>query len=560
MAADKGLIESVGKAYRSMNTTTDISPISGAVVSAVKDIASAIAAKKEEKKKQDAKDRARAEAASDTFTNMLAKDGSKVKTKQGLALLGSWGSSNRSQYLKINKLQKDLDVGSEEYQSYEQQKLDIINGSGAIGGDLAEWEEEMTRLATLEMDNFTNANTTASINVMEDMRLGKYELVKSSDNNNSFDVVYDGKTYTQDEFEDLMPKSKNPAVIKQMAALNEYALNEGKKGIEFNEVDIESKISASRNNFDDPSESERTALASFLTDDYLGASVDFSEKSYLGEVLMGHEIAEGEPGYGMSVEDAQKEALDYLYGDTTRNKDEQGVLTGGGYENGQLYRAMKNMHTKAYEPHQNKIDESNRIAEAAALSASSVKTGDSDTNYKTPTGIEKLDKQDYYSTSENSPLTKTTTNGTRLVSVNELFNKSSVALENLRDLEFDIKEYSGNTDLDFKIEKIPIEKSNLYDTSTIPTDISGENQKSIIRISVRDNSKKVTQEDDEGDMKLDENGNIKYFYPKRALFKEFSSVEKLERYIREQAIKYGNSLSNVQTSSKANTASGQAIN
>ena len=361
MAADKGLIESVGKAYRSMNTTTNISPISGAVVSAVKDVASAIAAKKEEKKKQDAKDRARAEAASDTFTNMLAKDGSKVKTKQGLALLGSWGSSNRGQYLKINKLQKDLDVGSEEYQSYEQQKLDIINGSGAIGGDLAEWEEEMTRLATLEMDNFTNANTTSSINAMEDMRLGKYELVKSSDNNNSFDVVYDGKTYTQDEFEDLMPKSKNPAVIKQMAALNEYALNEGKKGIEFNEVDIESKISASRNNFDDPSESERTALASFLTDDYLGASVDFSEKSYLGEVLMGHEIVEGEPGYGMSVEDAQKEALDYLYGDTTRNKDEQGVLTGGGYESGQLYRAMKNMHTKAYEPHQNKIDESNAI-------------------------------------------------------------------------------------------------------------------------------------------------------------------------------------------------------
>lgn len=366
MAADKGLIESVGKAYRSMNTTTDISPISGGVVSAVKDITSAIATKKEEKKKQDAKDRARAEAASDTFTNMLAKDGSKVKTKQGLALLGSWGSSNRGQYLKINKLQKDLDVGSEEYQSYEQQKLDIINGSGAIGGDLAEWEEEMTRLATMEMDSFTNANTTPSINAMEDMRLGKYELVKSSDNENSFDVVYNGKTYTQDEFEDLMPKSKNPAVIKQMAALNEYALNEGKKGIEFNEVDIESKISASRNNFDDPSESERTALASFLTDDYLGASVDFSEKSYLGEVLMGHEIIEGEPGYGMSVEDAQKEALDYLYGDTTRNKDEQGVLTGGGYENGQLYRAMKNMHTKAYEPHQNKIDENNRIAEAAA--------------------------------------------------------------------------------------------------------------------------------------------------------------------------------------------------
>lgn len=560
MAADKGLIESVGKAYRSMNTTTDISPISGGVVSAVKDITSAIAAKKEEKKKQDAKDRARAEAASDTFTNMLAKDGSKVKTKQGLALLGSWGSSNRGQYLKINKLQKDLDVGSEEYQSYEQQKLDIINGSGAIGGDLAEWEEEMTRLATMEMDSFTNANTTPSINAMEDMRLGKYELVKSSDNENSFDVVYNGKTYTQDEFEDLMPKSKNPAVIKQMAALNEYALNEGKKGIEFNEVDIESKISASRNNFDDPSESERTALASFLTDDYLGASVDFSEKSYLGEVLMGHEIAEGEPGYGMSVEDAQKEALDYLYGDTTRNKDGQGVLTGGGYENGQLYRAMKNMHTKAYEPHQNKIDESNRIAEAAALSTSSVKTGDSDTNYKTPTGIEKLDKQDYYSTSENSPLTKTTTNGTRLVSVNELFNTSSVALENLKDLEFDIKEYSGNTDLDFKIEKIPIEKSNLYDTSIIPSDISGENQKSIIRISVRDNSEKVTREDDEGVMKLDENGNIKYFYPKRALFKEFSSVEKLERYLREQSIKYGNSLSNVQTSSKANTASGQAIN
>ena len=541
MAADKGLIESVGKAYRSMNTTTDISPISGGVASAVKDIASAIATKKEEKKKQDAKDRARAEAASDTFTNMLAKDGSKVKTKQGLALLGSWGSSNRGQYLKINKLQKDLDVGSEEYQSYEQQKLDIINGSGAIGGDLAEWEEEMTRLATLEMDNFTNANTTASINVMEDMRLGKYELVKSSDNDNSFDVVYDGKTYTQDEFEDLMPKSKNPAVIKQMAALNEYALNEGKKGIEFNEV-------------------EKSALASFLTDDYLGASVDFSEKSYLGEVLMGHEIVEGEPGYGMSVEDAQKEALDYLYGDTTRNKDEQGVLIGGGYENGQLYRAMKNMHTKAYEPHQNKIDESNRIAEAAALSTSSGKTGDSDTNYKTPTGIEKLDKQDYYSTSENSPLTKTTTNGTRLVSVNELFNTSSVSRENLRDLEFDIKEYSGNTDLDFKIEKIPIEKSNLYDTSIIPSDISGENEKSIIRISVRNNSEKVTQEDDEGVTKLDKNGNIKYFYPKRALFKEFSSVEKFERYLREQAIKYGNSLSNVQTSSKANTASGQAIN
>tara|TARA_B110000037_G_scaffold104163_1_gene121234 strand:- start:6029 stop:7531 length:1503 start_codon:yes stop_codon:yes gene_type:complete len=381
MAADKGLIESVGKAYRSMNTTTDISPISGAVVSAVKDIASAIAAKKEEKKKQDAKDRARAEAASDTFTNMLAKDGSKVKTKQGLALLGSWGSSNRGQYLKINKLQKDLDVGSEEYQSYEQQKLDIINGSGAIGGDLAEWEEEMTRLATMEMDSFTNANTTPSINAMEDMRLGKYELVKSSDNNNSFDVVYDGKTYTQDEFEDLMPKSKNPAVIKQMAALNEYALNEGKKGIEFNEVDIESKISASRNNFDDPSESERTALASFLTDDYLGASVDFSEKSYLGEVLMGHEIVEGEPGYGMSVEDAQKEALDYLYGDTTRNKDEQGVLTGGGYENGQLYRAMKNMHTKAYEPHQNKIDENNRIAEAAAK-ASGGKGKESESAFK----------------------------------------------------------------------------------------------------------------------------------------------------------------------------------
>ena len=381
MAADKGLIESVGKAYRSMNTTTDISPISGAVVSAVKDIASAIAAKKEEKKKQDAKDRARAEAASDTFTNMLAKDGSKVKTKQGLALLGSWGSSNRGQYLKINKLQKDLDVGSEEYQSYEQQKLDIINGSGAIGGDLAEWEEEMTRLATMEMDSFTNANTTPSINAMEDMRLGKYELVKSSDNDNSFDVVYDGKTYTQDEFEDLMPKSKNPAVIKQMAALNEYALNEGKKGIEFNEVDIESKISASRNNFDDPSESERTALASFLTDDYLGASVDFSEKSYLGEVLMGHEIVEGEPGYGMSVEDAQKEALDYLYGDTTRNKDEQGVLTGGGYENGQLYRAMKNMHTKAYEPHQNKIDENNRIAEAAAK-ASGGKGKESESAFK----------------------------------------------------------------------------------------------------------------------------------------------------------------------------------
>lgn len=560
MAADKGLIESVGKAYRSRNTTTDISPISGAVVSGIKDITSAIATKKEEKKKQDAKDRARAEAASDTFTNMLAKDGSKVKTKQGLALLGSWGSSNRGQYLKINKLQKDLDVGSEEYQSYEQQKLDIMNGSGAIGGDLAEWEEEMTRLATIKMDSFTKANTNKSINVMEDMRLGKYELVKSSDNENSFNVVYDGKTYTQDEFEDLMPKSKNPAVIKEMAALNEYALNEGKKGTEFNEVDIESKISKSRNNFDDPSESERTALASFLKDDYLGASVDFSEKSYLGEVLMGHEIVEGEPGYGMSVEDAQKEALDYLYGDTTRNKDEQGVLTGGGYENGQLYRAMKNMHTKAYEPHQNKIDESNRIAEAAALSSSSSKTGDSDTNYKTPIGVEKIDDQKYYSTSVDSPLTKTTNDGTTLVSINELFNTSSKSRENLKDLEFDIKDYSGNTDLDFKIEKIPIEKSNLYDTSMIPSNVSGENQKSIIRISVRNESQKVKVTDEEGNPKLDENNEMTFLYPPRKILKEFSSVEKLERYMREQAIKYGNSLSNVQTSSKANTALGQAIN